>query len=54
MVKMQIKKERISRKKAIKKIAYKALAASTMMILLNEPAKGQDTPNSPDIPPDWP
>jgi hypothetical protein len=44
----------ISRKKAIKQIGFGALSAATMMLLLNEPAKGQDNPGSPDNPPDWP
>jgi len=47
------KENKISRRKALKKAGYKALSASTMLILLNDPARADD-PNSPDIPPDWP
>lgn len=43
----------ISRKEAIKKLGLVALSASTMILLLNEPAKGQQSPESPDNPPDW-
>ena len=41
---------KISRKKAIKKLGYAAFSAATMMILLNNPAKAS---NSPELPPDW-
>jgi len=44
----------ISRKEAIKKIGLVALSATTMMLLLNEPAKGQDSNYSPENPPIWP
>ena len=44
----------IARKEAIKKIGFLAFSAATMILLLNEPAKGQDNPDSPDNPPDWP
>ncbi len=52
-------KTEISRKDAIKKIGLMAFSASTMILLLNEPAKGQeedpeDSPDSPDNPPEWP
>ncbi|MFO7922971.1 MAG: hypothetical protein R6U58_04695 [Bacteroidales bacterium] len=43
--------QKISRKEAIKKAGYAAFSAATMMLLLNEPAKGQqfqsDTDNAP-------
>jgi len=48
---------KISRKKAISKLGFTALSAATMMLLLNDPAKGQNSPDSPDtpaIPPVWP
>lgn len=44
----------ISRKEAISRLGLTALSATTMILLLNEPAKGQDNPDSPDNPPDWP
>ncbi len=47
-------KKKITRKSAITKIGLTGLAASSMMFLLNEPTMGQDNPNSPNIPPDWP
>jgi len=47
-------KTTISRKEAITRLGLTALSATTMMLLLNEPAKGQDNPDSPDNPPDWP
>ena len=33
---------KISRKEAIKKAGYAAFSAATMMLLLNDPAKGQE------------
>jgi hypothetical protein len=48
------RQEKISRRDALKKAGFKALSAATMMVLLNDTAKGQDDPNSPDVPPDWP
>jgi hypothetical protein len=45
---------KISRKKAISRLGLTALSAATMMLLLNDPAKGQDSPASPDNPPVWP
>lgn len=45
---------KITRKEALAKIGFTALSASTMMFLMNEPAKGQDSGDSPDNPPDWP
>jgi hypothetical protein len=47
-------KEKISRKTALKKIGLTAASVATMVILLNEPAKGQDNGDSPDQPPVWP
>ena len=43
----------ISRKQAIKKVGYVALSAATMMLLLNDPAKGQATSTEPGDP-TWP
>lgn len=43
----------ISRKDALKKIGLTSLSAATMMLLLNSPAKGQDTGDSPENPPEW-
>ncbi len=54
--KTQGKPVKISRKKAITKIGLTALSAATMMLLLNDPAKGQDnldSPNNPSQPPQW-
>lgn len=48
------KDDEISREAAIKKLGLLTVSAATMMLLLNEPAKGQDNPDSPDNPPDWP
>ncbi len=45
------KGEKISRKKAMKKVGYAAFSAATMMFLLNDPVKAQS--NSPVIPPPW-
>lgn len=45
---------KISRKEAITKLGLTTLSAATMILLLNEPVKGQDNPDSPDNPPDWP
>ena len=43
--------DKISRKEAIKKAGYAAFSAATMMLLLNDPAKGQqihsDTEDAP-------
>jgi len=46
------KVEKISRKKAIKKVGYAAFSAATMMFLLNDPAKAGNN-DSPVLPPDW-
>ena len=43
---------KISRKKAIKKVGYAAFSAATMMLLLNDPAKAQSN-DSPALPPPW-
>jgi len=43
--------QKISRKKAIKKVGYAAFSAATMMLLLNDPVKGQS--GSPGLPPPW-
>ena len=43
----------ISRGKAIKQLGQITLSAATMMLLLNETAKAQDSEDSPDIPPEW-
>lgn len=45
---------KITREEAIKRLGLSAFSAATMMFLLNEPAKGEDSPDSPDNPPDWP
>lgn len=42
----------ISRKDAMKKLGLTAFSAATMMILLNNPAKGQGESPPPD--PEWP
>ncbi len=46
-----LNKNKITRKEAIKKAGYAAFSAATMMLLLNDPVKGQqfqsDTENSP-------
>jgi len=47
-------KTKITRKEAITKLGLTTLSAATMLLLLNEPAKGQDNPDSPANPPDWP
>jgi len=49
--KSQQEDDKISRKKALKKIGLTALSAATMMILLNDPAKAADG-SQPEIPPD--
>jgi hypothetical protein len=41
----------MSRKDAMKRLGLTAFSAATMMILLNNPAKADDT--SPQLPPDW-
>jgi hypothetical protein len=46
-------KAKICRKTAIKKIGLTALSAGTMFLLLNEPSKAQDNPDSPANPPVW-
>ena len=50
-IKHRGKEEKITRKQAIKKVGYTAFTAATMMLLLNDPAKGQqlqsDTQDSP-------
>jgi len=43
----------ITRKEAIKKTAYIALSAATMMILLSNPDKAQAAETSPASPPPW-
>ena len=53
-----IKKDiNISRKEAIKKVGYAAFSAATMMLLLNDPAKANQTTtdsiNSPAKPESW-
>lgn len=50
------KKEKITltRREAMTRFGLSALSATSMMMLLNKPAKGQDWEDSPDIPPDWP
>ena len=45
------KGEKISRKKAIKKVGYAAFSAATMMLLLNDPVRAQSS--SPVVPPPW-
>ena len=48
------KEEKITRKQAIKKVGYAAFTAATMMLLLNNPAKGQgDTQSRPADTPEW-
>ena len=51
-LKIQKKENYLSRKDALKKLGLTAFSAATMMILLNNPAKGQDG-DSPALPPDW-
>lgn len=43
---------KMSRKDAVKKIGFTAFTGATMMFLLSNPAKAQDTGDSPDRPPD--
>lgn len=38
---------KISRKKAIKKVGYAAFSAATMMLLLNNPARANGSPTKP-------
>jgi hypothetical protein len=45
--------KKMSRKEALKKGGLIALSAATMLILLNEPARAQDTSTSPDDPDNW-
>ena len=47
------KEKKLSRRAAMTRLGLSALSATTMMMLLNKPAKGQ-WDDSPDIPPDWP
>ncbi len=49
----EIGEKKISRKEAIKKAGYAAFSAATMMLLLNNPAKGQGDSHSPQRPGDW-
>jgi hypothetical protein len=44
----------ITRKEAIRKTAYIALSAATMMILLSNPQKAQAAETSAAPPPSWP
>ena len=48
------RKNKITRKEAIKKAGYTAFSAATMMLLLNDPVKGQqisgDSERSPEGP----
>jgi len=44
----------ITRKEAIKKTAYIAFSAATMMILLSNPQKAQAAETSAAPPPSWP
>jgi len=45
---------KISRKEAIRKAGYAAFSAATMLLLLNDPARGQgDTPSRPEAPPNF-
>ena len=44
----------MTRKEAIKKAGYAAFSAATMLLLLNDPARGQgDTQSRPEAPPDF-
>lgn len=45
--------EKITRKEALKKAGYIAFSAATMLILLNQPGKAQDTSLAPDNPDAW-
>ena len=47
------KGKKITRKQALKKAGFIALSASTMMLLLNQPGKAQDTSSMPGGPGDW-
>ncbi|MDP4207540.1 MAG: hypothetical protein Q8928_01870 [Bacteroidota bacterium] len=45
---------KISRKQALRKAGYIALSATTMMLLLSNPAKAQAvTSSAPQNPPEW-
>ena len=43
----------LSRREAMTRLGLSAFSATTMMMLLNKPVKGQDWLDSPDLPPDW-
>jgi hypothetical protein len=43
----------IKRREAMKKMGYTALSVGTMLILLNQPGKAQDTSATPDNPDTW-
>ena len=49
----KICKPEMSRQEALKRMGLIALSGTTMMLLLNQPAKGMDSQNSPDLPPEW-
>lgn len=45
--------KKISRKEAMKKAGYMVFSAATMLLLLNQPGKAQETSQDPDNPDDW-
>jgi|GEM_PF-1388103 len=49
-----LNKNKITRKEAIKKAGYAAFSAATMMLLLNDPVKGQQISGDSDSSPEGP
>ena len=47
------KEEKLSRREAMKKMGFTAFSVSTMLLLLNQPGKAQDTSLAPDNPDTW-
>ena len=47
------KEEKLSRRDAMKKIGFSAFTVGTMLLLLNQPGKAQDSSLSPDNPDTW-
>ena len=49
-----LRNKKITRKEAIKKAGYAAFSAATMMLLLNDPVKGQQISGDSDSSPEGP
>lgn len=47
------KLEKVNRRDAMKRIGFSAFSAATMLLLLNQPGKAQDSSLSPDNPDTW-